>query len=60
MFIAATSGSGAATTAAVGSALLPQLKERGYDLDFSAALIASAERLASLSLRVSPWFCTPL
>lgn len=42
MFIAAISGSGAATTAAVGSALLPQLKERGYDLDFSAALIASA------------------
>jgi C4-dicarboxylate transporter DctM subunit len=42
MFIAAISGSGAATTAAVGSALLPDLKERGYDLDFSAALIASS------------------
>ena len=42
MFIAAISGSGAATTAAVGSALLPQLKSKGYDLDFSAALIASA------------------
>jgi len=42
MFIAAISGSGAATTAAVGSALLPELKERGYDLDFSAALIASS------------------
>lgn len=42
MFIAAISGSGAATTAAVGSALLPQLKEKGYDLDFSAALIAAA------------------
>ncbi|MDR1509316.1 MAG: TRAP transporter large permease [Synergistaceae bacterium] len=42
MFIAAISGSGAATTAAVGSALLPQLKKKGYDLDFSAALIASA------------------
>ena len=42
MFIAAISGSGAATTAAVGSALLPQLKNKGYDLDFSAALIASA------------------
>ncbi|HCL78357.1 MAG TPA: C4-dicarboxylate ABC transporter permease [Synergistaceae bacterium] len=42
MFIAAISGSGAATTAAVGSALLPQLKEKGYDVDFSAALIASA------------------
>lgn len=42
MFIAAISGSGAATTAAVGSALLPQLKNKGYDLDFSAALIAAA------------------
>ncbi len=42
MFIAAISGSGAATTAAVGSALLPELKDRGYDLDFSAALIASS------------------
>ncbi len=42
MFIAAISGSGAATTAAVGSALLPQLKKKGYDIDFSAALIAAA------------------
>lgn len=42
MFIAAISGSGAATTAAVGSALLPELKEKGYDLDFSAALIAAS------------------
>ncbi len=42
MFIAAISGSGAATTAAVGSALLPDLKEKKYDVEFSAALIASA------------------
>ncbi len=42
MFIAAISGSGAATTAAVGSALIPELKKRKYDVDFSAALIASA------------------
>ena len=42
MFIAAISGSGAATTAAVGAALLPQLKKKGYDIDFSAALIAAA------------------
>ncbi len=42
MFIAAISGSGAATTAAVGSALLPDLKEKKYDVDFSAALIASS------------------
>lgn len=42
MFISAISGSGAATTAAVGTALLPQLEEKGYDVDFSAALIAAA------------------
>lgn len=42
MFIAAISGSGAATTAAVGSSLLPDLKEKKYDVDFSAALIASS------------------
>ena len=33
MFFAAISGSGAATTAAVGATLIPQLKERGYDED---------------------------
>lgn len=42
MLIAAISGSGAATTAAVGASLLPDLKEKKYDVDFSAALIASA------------------
>ena len=42
MFFAAISGSGAATTAAVGATLIPQLKERGYDEDTSAALIAAA------------------
>ncbi|MEW6548460.1 MAG: TRAP transporter large permease [Spirochaetota bacterium] len=42
MFIAAISGSGAATTAAVGASLIPDLKEKKYDVDFSAALIASA------------------
>ncbi len=42
MFIAAISGSGAATTAAVGAALLPELKEKKYDIDFSASLIAAS------------------
>ena len=42
MFFAAISGSGAATTAAVGATLIPQLKERGYDEDSVAALIAAA------------------
>lgn len=42
MFFAAVSGSGAATTAAVGATLIPQLKERGYNEESSAALIAAA------------------
>ncbi|HYF84178.1 MAG TPA: TRAP transporter large permease [Clostridia bacterium] len=42
MFFAAISGSGAATTAAVGATLIPELKKRGYNEDSSAALIASA------------------
>ncbi len=42
MFFAAISGSGAATTAAVGGALIGELKARGYREDASAALIAAA------------------
>ena len=42
MFFAAISGSGAATTAAVGASLIPELKARHYDEASSAALIASA------------------
>lgn len=42
MFIAAISGSGAATTAAVGASLLPEMNKKKYDTDFSAALIASS------------------
>lgn len=42
MFFAAISGSGAATTAAVGGALINELKARGYREDSSAALIAAA------------------
>lgn len=42
MFFAAISGSGAATTAAVGAQLVPELKKRGYEEDSAAALIAAA------------------
>ncbi|MDR2726973.1 MAG: TRAP transporter large permease [Deltaproteobacteria bacterium] len=42
IFFAAISGSGAATTAAVGATLIPELKERKYREDSAAALIASA------------------
>lgn len=41
MFFAAISGSGAATTAAVGTAMIPELEKRGYTVDRSAALIAA-------------------
>jgi len=40
-FFAAISGSSAATTAAVGTPLIPELKKKGYDSAKSAALIAS-------------------
>jgi len=42
MFIAAISGSGAATTAAVGASLLPEMEKKRYDVDFAAALIAAS------------------
>ncbi|TCP60938.1 C4-dicarboxylate transporter DctM subunit [Rhodovulum bhavnagarense] len=41
MFFAAISGSGAATTAAVGSTLVPELTRKGYDPASAAALIAA-------------------
>lgn len=42
MFFAAISGSGAATTAAVGATLIPELKKRDYDEASSAALVAAS------------------
>ena len=41
MFFAAISGSGAATTAAVGAILIPEMVAHKYDRDFSAATCAS-------------------
>jgi C4-dicarboxylate transporter DctM subunit len=41
-FFGAISGSGAATTAAIGTPLIPELQKRKYNPEFSAALIASA------------------
>jgi len=41
MFFAAISGSGAATTAAVGTPLIPELRKKNYSGQFSAALIAA-------------------
>lgn len=42
MFFAAISGSGAATTAAVGATLVPELKRKGYAEDSAASLIAAS------------------
>lgn len=41
MFFAAISGSGAATTAAVGATLVPELKRKGYAEDSAVSLIAA-------------------
>jgi len=42
VFFSAISGSSAATTAAVGGVMLPEMEKRGYDRSFSAAIIAAA------------------
>src|SRR5699024_8670102 len=41
-FFAAISGSGAATTAAVGTTLIPELKRKGYDEARAASLVAAS------------------
>lgn len=42
MFFAAISGSSAATTAAIGSVMIPEMEKRGYEKGFSAAVVAAA------------------
>ncbi|MDR1660184.1 MAG: TRAP transporter large permease [Desulfovibrio sp.] len=42
MFFAAISGSSAATTAAIGGTLIPEMEKKGYKRDFSSAIVASA------------------
>lgn len=41
-FFAALSGSNAATVASVGSVMIPEMKEKGYQTRYSAAVIAAA------------------
>lgn len=48
MLFAALSGSGPATTAAIGSVTVPAMKKEGYDVPFASAIIASAGALGSL------------
>ena len=39
MFFGALSGSGMATTSAIGSMLIPEMKEKGYPADYAATLV---------------------
>lgn len=48
MFFGAISGSSAATTAAIGSIMIPYMKETGYRQEFSAAIIACSGLLGLL------------
>src|SRR5699024_4163023 len=48
MFFAAISGSGPATVAAIGSFMIPSMKNNKYDLGFSAAITASAGSIGVL------------
>lgn len=45
MFFSAVSGSGPATTAAIGGIMLPAMIARGYDIRFSSATLAAAGQL---------------
>lgn len=45
------SGSGVADTAAIGTLMVPEMKKRGYELPFSAALIAAS---GSIGLIIPP------
>lgn len=42
VFFSAISGSSAATTAAVGGIIFPEMEKRGYDRSFSAAIVAAS------------------
>lgn len=42
IFFSAISGSSAATSAAVGTILMPEMEKRGYDREFSTAIIAAS------------------
>ncbi len=42
VFFAAISGSSAATTAAIGTPLIPEMKKKGYEVPFAASLIAAS------------------
>ncbi len=47
-FLSGISGSGSADTAAVSSILLPEMRRRGYDIDYSIACVAAAGALGPI------------
>lgn len=47
--LASISGSGSADTAAVGAMIFPEMRRRNYNMDFSAAIVASAGALGSIT-----------
>ncbi len=47
-FLSGISGSGSADTAAVSSILLPEMRRRGYDVDYSIACVAAAGALGPI------------
>ncbi len=46
--LSAISGSGSADTAAISSILMPEMKRRGYDLDYATVTVASAGALGPI------------
>ena len=48
MFFAAISGSGPATVSAIGSFMIPSMKERKYDAGFAAAITAAAGTIGGI------------
>jgi C4-dicarboxylate transporter DctM subunit len=48
MFFAGVTGAAVADTSAIGSVLIPAMKEEGYDLDFSAAITAASSTMGPI------------
>ncbi len=51
MFFGALSGSGMATTSAIGSMMIPEMKKKGYDVPYSASLVSFS---GSIGLIIPP------
>lgn len=48
MFFAGVTGAAVADTSAIGSVLIPAMREEGYDLDFSAAITAASSTMGPI------------